>query len=331
MRIAVRSLMVVTLSICLSGLTVFAADPQRPGLAEGANTSGRKKIVFLSGKPSHGYGEHEQYAGCMLLAKALNENVPEVEAVVYKWNWPDDSKALDGAAAIIIFCDGGGGHMAIPHLDQLSALMDKGVGLGCLHYAVEVPKGKPGDAFLKWIGGYFEANWSINPHWTATFSQLPQNPVTQGVHPFTTNDEWYYHMRFRDEMKDVSPILSAVPTPGLRGSDAAHNGTPEIHDEKGVPQHVLWTATRDHDGRGFGCTGAHYHWNWASDDFRKTVLNAIVWTAHIDVPKDGVPSKTPTFEELLANQDKKMPANFNREKFQKQVEGMNSAKTADAK
>ena len=48
--------------------------------------------------------------------------------------------------------------------------MKKGIGLTCIHYGVEVPKGAPGEYFLKWIGGYFETNWSINPHWIANFS-----------------------------------------------------------------------------------------------------------------------------------------------------------------
>ena len=50
--------------------------------------------------------------------------------------------------------DGGGGHPIIQkdHLDKIQKLMDKGVGLVCLHYAVEVPKGTPGDKFLDWIG-----------------------------------------------------------------------------------------------------------------------------------------------------------------------------------
>ena len=45
-------------------------------------------------------------------------------------------------AAIVIFCDGGTGHIALKgdHLKQLEPLMDKGVGLGLIHYAVEVPK-----------------------------------------------------------------------------------------------------------------------------------------------------------------------------------------------
>ena len=38
----------------------------------------RRKIVFIAGKPSHGYAAHEHKAGCLLLAKALNENVPQV-------------------------------------------------------------------------------------------------------------------------------------------------------------------------------------------------------------------------------------------------------------
>ena len=44
----------------------------------------RKKIVFIAGTQSHGYGYHEHNAGCLLLAKCLNENMPNVYATVYK-------------------------------------------------------------------------------------------------------------------------------------------------------------------------------------------------------------------------------------------------------
>src|ERR1700736_2418341 len=115
-----RNVFALIMIVGLSGLSAFAADePQKPGLAANAELAGRKKIVFLSGHPSHGYAQHEQYAGCMLLAKALNENVPGVVCEVYKHEWPKDPQAFDGAAAIVIFCDGGTGHMAIPHLREL--------------------------------------------------------------------------------------------------------------------------------------------------------------------------------------------------------------------
>ncbi|HEY2584516.1 MAG TPA: ThuA domain-containing protein [Tepidisphaeraceae bacterium] len=329
---------VVLFMNCLTAASVRAANaPQRPGLPAGADVAGRKKIVFISGTPSHGYAQHEQYAGCMLLAKDLNENVPGVVCEVYKHEWPADEHAFDGAAAIVIFCDGGPGHIAIPHLKQLGELMDKGVGLGCIHYAVELPKGEAGDLFKKWIGGYFETYWSVNPTWTGHFTQLPQHDVTRGVHPFTTHDEWYYHMRFRDNMEGVTPILSAVPPDSTReGKDDAHGGNPAVRAGigKNIPETTVWVATRQDGGRGFGCTGAHYHFNWAQDDFRKTILNSTLWIAHVDVPQDGVKSKTPTADELLENLDegrgKKPPKDFTKEKLQEQIERTNRPEAAAA-
>jgi len=313
--------------IALMAAPLFAADAQRPGLADNADLAGRKKIVFLSGKPSHGYAQHEQYAGVMLLAKALNENVSQVYCEVYKHTWPTDAHAFDNAAAVIIFCDGGEGHMAIPHMDVMNALSDKGVGIGMIHYAVEVPKGDAGDAWEKWIGGYFETNWSVNPEWTGVFSQIPQHEVTRGVKPFSTHDEWYYHMRFRPEMKGVTSVLATVPPDATRShKDDAHGGNPEVRS--GIGKHLaettVWVAARDNGARGFGCTGAHYHFNWAQDDFRKLILNSCVWIAHVDVPEKGVQSKRPTVDDLLANLDnKKVPASFSKEKLATQIEKMN--------
>jgi type 1 glutamine amidotransferase len=57
-------------------------------------------------------------------------------------------------------------------------------------------------------------------------------------------------------------------------------------------------------GRGFGFTGGHYHKNWADPDFRKLVLNAIVWIAGADVPADGIESSV-TEEQLKLNLDPK--------------------------
>src|SRR5579863_6262011 len=85
-----------------------------------AASQGKKKIVFIAGGPSHGYGEHEHLGGCMLLAKCLNESGLPVEAVVIRDNgWPKDPAALAGADAIVMYSDGGGGHMANKHLAEI--------------------------------------------------------------------------------------------------------------------------------------------------------------------------------------------------------------------
>ncbi|MGD0897938.1 MAG: family 16 glycoside hydrolase [Thermoguttaceae bacterium] len=287
--------------------------------------AGTKKIVFIAGKPSHGYAQHEHYAGCLLLAGCLRDNVAGVETVVLK-GWPKEPEALQGAAAIVIYADGGGGHPVMAHLDEVEKLLHEGVGLACLHYAVEVPKGKPGDLLKSGIGGYFETFWSVNPHWDASFKEFPKHPAANGLKPFEANDEWYYHMRFVDDMKGVTPILTAVPPDSTRreGNDA-HGANPHVLARKGMPEHVAWTCQRPDGGRGFGFTGGHWHWTWACDSFRKAVLNGIAWTAKIDIPPDGIPSKTPTLEGLEANQDKPQPPSFDREKVRRMIDGWQKA------
>ena len=168
--------------------------------------SKKSRIVMVAGSASHGGGSHEHPAGCALFADLLNKNVEGVEAVVSQ-GWPEDPETFAGTDAIIVYSDGGTGHLSIPHFEQISELMDQGMGLAMLHYAVEVPKGEPGDRFLDWIGGYFETHLSVNPYWTATFTGFPEHPITRGLEPFSLEDEWYYHMRFRDNMQGVTPLV----------------------------------------------------------------------------------------------------------------------------
>ncbi len=276
------------------------------GVAINARAEDKKKIVLVAGAPSHGPGAHEFNAGVLLLKKCLDK-IPGVEAVAYLNGWPKETNAFAGAAAIVLYMDGGNNHPAIQgnRLAQLHEALKGGVGLACVHFAVEVPADKGGPEFLNWIGGYFETFWSVNPTWEADFTQLPQHPITHGVKPFKIRDEWYYHMRFQPD--HVTPILSAIPPEETRNHpDDAHGGNQYVRARKGMSEDVAWAYDRPDGGRGFGFTGAHFHKNWGNDDFRKLVLNAIVWIAKVEVPPDGVQS-TVTAEELGQNLDPKGP------------------------
>lgn len=262
----------------------------------------KKRIVMVAGSASHGGGSHEHPAGCAYLADQLNTALDSVEAVVSR-GWPEDPNTFSDTDAIIVYSDGGAKHLSIPHLEQISELMARGIGLAMLHYAVEVPKGEPGDRFLTWIGGYFETHLSVNPYWTATFTEFPEHPITRGITPFTLEDEWYYHMRFRDGMQGVTPLLSAIaPESTLERPDGPHSGNPHVRASvaNGEPQHLAWCVERQDGGRGFGFTGGHLHRNWAEDTLRTFILNAIAWTAKIDIPETGIATPTPTDAELDA-------------------------------
>jgi type 1 glutamine amidotransferase len=283
----------LSLAVLTVALTASAAD---------------KRIVFVAGPPSHGPGEHEHRAGCLLLQSCLDK-LPEVTTVVYTNGWPSAADAFDGAATIVVYSDGGSGHplLQADHLKTLGALMDQGVGLVCLHYAVEPTIENGQKEFLDWIGGAFEINWSVNPAWTADYKSLPDHPITRGVKPFKIHDEWYFHMRFREGMKDVTPILTAVPDGSTTNrNDGLHEGNPFVRElvARGEPQTMAWAAERPGGGRGFGFTGGHYHHNWGDDNFRKLVLNAILWTAKVEVPADGVTSVVPPGQ-LKSNLDPK--------------------------
>jgi hypothetical protein len=258
-----------------------------------------KKIVFVGDKRPHGKpGNHEFVAGPIYLARTLNAFYPNCYAVVTTYDkFPKD---LSHADAVVILINEGSPAVNPAMIEAMA----RGAGFMAIHYGVEVPKGKNGDAFLQWMGGYFEPNWSVNPHWTPKFDKIPEHPTTRGVKPFSVTDEWYYHMRFVDGMKGVTPILTALPElktiKGEGKKTLAHEGNPFVYEEVagGKPQHVAWAYVRPDGGRGFGFTGYHFFDNLRNDSFRTLLLNAVAWTAKLEVPPGGVPSSTPTKEDL---------------------------------
>lgn len=238
------------------------------------------KIVLIAGSRSHGPGDHEFFAGSAILMKML-EQTPGVAPVMARDGWPNNEKIFDNAKAVVFYLDGRGGHpLADPRkLGVVQKLIDQKCGFVCLHYAVDYNP-REGERVIDWMGGYYDARISINPHWDADFKSLPEHPITRGVKPFTIRDEWYFNMRFLPGMKGVTPILQATPPDNVRGTEDAkkHPGRSEI---------VAWAMERPDGGRGFGFTGGHTHKNWANENFRRLVTNAILWTAHIEVPESG--------------------------------------------
>ncbi len=108
-------------------------------------------------------------------------------------------------------------------------------------------------------------------------------------------------------MKGVTPILVAKPDDETR-SGKIRLAAPALSSTSSTPR----AATRSSPGPSSGPTAAaasaspaaHSHKNWGNDDFRKLVLNAILWTAKLDVPSEGVPSSV-TPEDLTKNLDPK--------------------------
>lgn len=269
---------------------------------------GRKKIVLVAGAPSHGSGDHEHNAGITLLTRRLQAVDTVIAANYHDKGWPKDPTAFDNADGIVLYSDGGGRHPFIPHIDTIDALMEQGVGLMCMHYAVEVPAGRPGEHWKKWIGGHYESGWSINPHWLLRETTLARDqPMTAGVKPWQATDEWYYNMRFREDEARVIRILQARPDDEARSGSTSWPRGPKDHIVKasGRMETIMWAVEREDGGRGVGFTGGHFHRNWANDQQRNLVLNTMLWMAGAQVPGGGFKSAAVDVEEINRDLDPK--------------------------
>ncbi len=278
-----------------------------------------KKIVLVAGKPSHPPGMHEFNAGVQLMASCLKD-IPNVETKFVLNGWPKDESIFEGASAVVFFMDGGGGHEAVKEggrrLKMIQQWVDNGVGIGCMHYGVEVVPEQAGKEFKRWIGGHYEHMFSCNPIWEPEFSRFPEHPITRGVSPFKVSDEWYFNMRFiadlpggeaaNPEGHRFVPILVASPPGDVRDGPYVYPPGPYPHIVANAnrAEAMMWSLERPDGGRGFGFTGGHFHRNWGTDSFRKVVLNACLWLAHVDVPENGVESSL-SQGQLEANLDPK--------------------------
>jgi len=290
------TLIALVVALLLSAPVLRAADPPR-------------KIALIAGKKSHGpdgNGQHDYNWSARLLKHAIeHSNIKErVTVEIHLNGWPADDKSLDDAATIMVISDGRDGdkfsealHLESPQrVARVQKLMDNGAGLVLLHFSTFAPDQYAKQCF-DWTGGYFDWEENGQRKWYSNIATLdnadvelaaPDHPIARGVKPFKLHEEFYYNIRFDPADKALTPILKAPALPNAR----ADNGDV-----------VAWCRERAvHNGRGFATTCGHYYDNWKNDDFRKLILNALAWTAHADVPAEGVTSRYPEREELAAGE-----------------------------
>ena len=265
-----------------------------------------QKLVVIAGKPSHPPRMHEFNAGVQLLAKCLAD-YPGLDLRVSLNGWPQDETLFDEVDAVVFYMDGGPRHEAVQEDGRRLRIIDEwaanGVGLGFMHYGVEIVPDQAGQQFKQWIGGHYEHMHSCNPIWSPRFDFFPKHPITRGVRPFSVKDEWYFNMRFvndiagneKDEIGELrfTPILVGTPSVEVRNGPYVYpkGPYPHIQANKGRAEAMMWAVERANHGRGFGFTGGHFHDNWANENFRKTILNAFLWLSGVKVPRTGVASK----------------------------------------
>jgi hypothetical protein len=237
------------------------------------------KIVLLAGEPSSKPGQHEYLADCALMFDWLKQT-PGVWPVLAHM-WPTNEAIFDGAKSIVVLMDGGPKHPLMEETRQkkLGKLSEQGIGFAVFHQAVDIPQEKADDA-KSTIGGVWLADIGCRGHWDMDLRPTGGHPILHGVTPFTAKgDGWLYNLHFADD-KGFTPLLvGKVPDTSRTTADAKkHNGREEV---------IGWAYERENGGRAFCFTGIDLHKNWEIESQRRFVVNGILWSAGLEVPKEG--------------------------------------------
>lgn len=263
------------------------------------------KVVFLAGPKDHGApGRHEYERDLRILAASLEAatNLGPITTVVHVGTAPRDPAVYRDAAAIVIHSSSdrleSETHPLFPpdpatngrsydeetlaFLAQIDSLATAGMGVVVFHYANWVENWHARGRFLSWTGGLWVQMASRNPvdRW-AMQPAAPQHAILRGVSPWTYRDEIFSRFFLPPNDDRRTDLLIA---------------TPEQDRQRIGPQVAAFAYQREGGGRGFVYGGVDFHDNLALEDYRRFLLNGIVWAAGMEVPEGGVQSPTPAIE-----------------------------------
>ena len=259
-----------------------------------------KKIVFIAGPKSHGPGAHEYIKSVRLMKTMLdNSNAVGIETEIHFNGWPDNQEDLEDADLILFVSDGRDGHLFsdVPFMTEermkvMQRQMDRGCGFSLIHFST-FSTDEIGKKVLDWAGGYFdwqddqgERNWYSSIKTIESNLTFPngEHPILSGIKPFKMKEEYYYNIRFQDHDSRLQLIAEV----------------PELEGREGNGNAVAWAVERTDGGRGFSTTMGHFYSNWQNGNFRKMILNGIVWAAGAAIPEGGVDSRF--FEDVEVTQ-----------------------------
>ncbi|MEQ8209462.1 MAG: ThuA domain-containing protein [Lacipirellulaceae bacterium] len=261
--------LVVTLAlvVVLAGKAAHAREQiGQPDSDTSAEDS--KYILLISTKLDHPWATHMYRQGCNLLAACLN-NTPGVKAIVSpEDDWPKDPAALKGVDAIVFYSRPAGDLLLHPRRrNQAMKLLKSGVGLTAIHWATGTTDDQYGPEYMNLLGGWFSfAHAGLKVDKRLLQQAKADHPVCKGWKPYKLRDEFYLNLKFSEQ---AQPILQV--------------------NVDGVEQTVAWCLERPNSkgGRSFGTTLGHFHDNFTIDEFRRAIVNGILWTAHVELPKTG--------------------------------------------
>lgn len=267
------------------------------------------EIIFLAGPKDHGMpGRHAYEKDLRLLAQSLEEstNIDRVTTRVFVGEAPRDLGVYKNASAIVVNSSSDRSsrevHPLFPpnpgtdgtgydeetetFLEGLNDILKSNkAGMVVIHYALWAENWTARSYYMDWLAGFWVQSGSSNPVdiWEMKLKEV-EHPILNGVSPWKYRDEIFSRFFLPDGIQGRTKLLTATPTYSADQSRLPENYGTQV---------ASWAYTRSDGGRGFAFGGMDFHDNMEIDEYRKFVLNGIVWTAGMKVPPEGVDSPTP--------------------------------------
>lgn len=308
-------------------LLIFVASLGNQSMAQ----EKEKVIYFLAGPKDHaggeGSGRHETRRDLLVLQNCI-DSITNIKGIKIKTQFLYERDAINvddmkDAAAIIVECSSvtsspkrthpllpplapgqkDYGKDTLAYFDKIDSLQEAGMGIMIIHWGIATDGAAPSVQrhYLKWFGQVALSGYTRNPlgYWTTTPIKAAQkHPVLSGVKPWMYKDEIFSNL----VVKPADPYRTDLllgESPQTNQGNIASNCIASAF-EKGKARGLLWG-------------GMDYHSALLNESYLRFVLNAIVWTAGIEVPKEGVKTAARQLQLSPARSDgfdKFKPANF---------------------
>lgn len=185
--------------------------------------------------------------------------------------WNNGPDLIDSADGVVLYLSEGAKWIGDNPARRAAfeRLAARGGGLVCLHWAMGCRDAQYVAGFVQLFGGcHGGPDRKYRVVKVQTSLPDPTHPIASGVAPFEVDDEFYYRLKFAKAKSPVIPILQ-VPIDGKAET-------------------VAWAWERPDGGRSFGFSGLHFHKNWTLPEYRRLVVQGVLWTMKRPIASGGV-------------------------------------------
>jgi len=244
------------------------------GLVLAMNTSGaeaRPRSLLIVGQSTDGHPAttHEFMAGARVVAELLKP-YKDLRATVVKADepWAEGPSLIDQADGIVMLVTQGAQWMQTEpkRHEALKRLAARGGAIVALHWSVGAKDAKYIQGQLDLLGG---TRGGPQRKYLVLATELkrvvPEHPILTGIGDIKVYDEIYYAL---DRVPGIQPLFTAK----IEGKD----------------EMAAWSWERPAGGRSFGFVGLHFHSNWQLPEYRRFVVQGVLWSLKLPIPAGGV-------------------------------------------